>query len=92
MFTGLQFWILSQSFFLYKGLTRAVLASSEHLFSFMSLFIIFVHCESMTFLVIFKIFTGTPSGPVAFLRCEGLIILFISSTFAIGKSKFRVLF
>ena len=78
--------------FLYKGLTRAVLASSENLFSFMSLFIIFVKCESMTFLAIFKILTGMPSGPVAFLGFINLIISFISSTFAVGKSKFRVSF
>ena len=74
------------------GLTRAVLASSQNLFSSMSLFIIFVKCESMTFLAIFKILTGIPFGPVAFLGFEDLIILFISSTFAVGKSKFRVLF
>ena len=56
----------------------------------MSLFIIFVKCESMTFLSIFKTFTS--SGPVAFLGFEDFIILFISSTFAVGKSKFRVSF
>ena len=56
----------------------------------MSLFIIFVKCESMTFLVIFKIFTGMPSGPVAFLGFKDLIILFISSFFAVEKSKFRM--
>ena len=53
----------------------------------MSLFIIFVKCELMTFLAIFKIFTGIPSGPVAFLGLKDLIILFISSTFAVRKSK-----
>ena len=58
----------------------------------MSLFIIFVKCESMTFLAIFKIFTGIPSGPVAFLGFKDLIILFISLIFAVGKSKFRVSF
>ena len=44
----------------------------------------------MTFLAIFKIFTGILSGPVAFLEFKNLIILFISLTFAVGKSKFRV--
>ena len=44
----------------------------------------------MTFLAVFKIFTGTPSDPVAFLGFKDLIILFISSIFAVGKSKFRV--
>ena len=58
----------------------------------MSLFIIFVKCESMTFLAILKIFTGILSGPVAFLGFKDLIILFISLIFAVGKSKFRVSF
>ena len=54
----------------------------------MFLFIIFIKCESMTFLAIFKILTGI----VAFLGFKDLIMLFISSTFAVGKSKFRVSF
>ena len=61
--------------FLYKGITRAVLAPSKNSFSFMSLFIIFVKCESMTFLGIFKIFTGIPSGTIALLGFKDLIIL-----------------
>ena len=65
-------------FFLFKGLTRAVLASSENLFSFMSVFIIFVKGESMKFLAIFKICTGLTSGQVPFLGFKDLIILFIS--------------
>ena len=44
----------------------------------MSLFIIFDKCESLTFVAVFKIFTGIPSGPVAFLGYKELIILFIS--------------
>ena len=44
----------------------------------MSLFIIFDKCESATFVAVFKIFTGIPSGPVAFLGYKELIILFIS--------------
>ena len=58
--------------------TRAALVSSENLFSFMSLFIIFDKCESATFVAVFKIFTGIPSGPVAFLGYKEMIILFIS--------------
>ena len=58
----------------------------------MSLFIIFVKCESVTFLAMFKTFTGIPSGPMAFLGFKDLIILFISLTFAVGKSKFRISF
>ena len=54
--------------------------------------LIFVKCKSMTYLAIFKIFTGIPSGPVAFLVFKDLIILFISSTSDVGKSKFRVSF
>ena len=46
----------------------------------------------MTFFAIFKIFTGILSDPVAFLGFKDLIILFISSNFAVGKSKFRVSF
>ena len=38
----------------------------------MSLFIAFVKCESMTFLAIFKIFTGIPSGAVTFLGFKDL--------------------
>ena len=58
-------------------LTRPVLGSSENLFSFVSLFIIFVKCKLMTFLTTFKIFTGILSGPVAFLGFKDLIISFI---------------
>ena len=59
----------------------------------MSVFIIFVKCEPMTFLGILKIFTGiSPGISVAFLGLKDLIILFISLTFAVGKSKFRVSF
>ena len=54
--------------------------------------LIFVKCKLMTYLAIFKIFTGIPSGPVAFLVFKDLIILFISSTSDVGKSKFRVSF
>ena len=46
----------------------------------------------MTFLATFKNFTGMPSVPVVFLGFKDLIILPISSTFAVGKSKFRVSF
>ena len=53
----------------------------------MSLFIIFVKCELMTFLAIFKTFAGIPSGPVAFLGFKDLIILFISSTFAVESQN-----
>ena len=42
----------------------------------MSPFIIFVKCESMKFLAIFKIFTGIPSGPVAFLGFKDLSYLY----------------
>ena len=58
----------------------------------MSVFIIFVKGESMKFLAIFKICTGLTSGQVPFLGFKDLIILFISWTFAVGKSKFRVSF
>ena len=58
----------------------------------MSPFMIFDKCESMTFLAIFKTFTGIPSGPVAFLGFKDSIILFISLTFAFGKSNFRASF
>lgn len=44
------------------------------------------------FLQFFKIFTGIPSGPVAFLGFKDLIIIYIYSTFAVGKSNFRVSF
>ena len=47
MITGLQFSILSRSFFLKIGLTDAVLASSENESFRRSLLIIFVRCESM---------------------------------------------
>ena len=53
----------------------------------MSLFRIFVKCESMKFLAIFKIFIGTQSGPTTFPGFKDLIILFISSAFDVGKSK-----
>ena len=46
----------------------------------------------MILLAIFKIFTGIPSSPVAFLGLKDFIISFISSTFAVVKSKFRVSF
>ena len=46
----------------------------------------------MTFLAIFKIFAEIPSAAVAFLGFKDLITIFISSTFAVGKSKFRVSF
>ena len=46
----------------------------------------------MTFLAIFKMNTRILSGHVAFLGFKGLIILFISLTLPVGKSKFRVSF
>ena len=46
----------------------------------------------MTFLATFKNFTGIPSVTVVLHGFKDLIILPISSTFVVGKSKFRVSF
>ena len=87
MLTGLQFSILSRSFFLKIGLTDAVFASSENESFRRSLLIIFVRCESIILADSLTIFGRILSGPVAFFAFNCFIILFICSEVAVEMSN-----
>ena len=53
----------------------------------LSLLIILVKCKSVMFVESLIISVGILSGPIAFLECMSLIILFISSAVSCGKLK-----
>ena len=86
MLTGLQFSILSRSFFLKIGLTDATFASSENE-SFRRSLIIFVRCELIILADSLTIFGGILPGLVAFFTFNSFIILFICSEVAAGMSN-----
>ena len=76
---------IRSAFFLYVGLTEAILVFFGKNKHFKSVFMMLVRCLSITSADSFIILSGIPSGPVAFLGFRRLISIFISSFFASGK-------